>query len=84
MPSLFPLGPTHPDTNIISIYTHAQLSVLLLPRTRLPQGRSVATAARYGPAGTLGDLVAFSEGAAGKYTFNAKEAAGGRRQRAES
>lgn len=59
MSSLYPLGPTHPDTNIISIYTHPAwcdaYSAVCCAKVEVSRSRAMRrNGGRYGPAGTPG------------------------------
>lgn len=67
MPPLCPLGPTDPDTSIVSIYTRpsrrirTRICVLLLRLRCLAQGRCGVAVAGAKPAGNPGSLVMYSD-----------------------
>lgn len=81
MPRLYPQGPTHPDSNIKSIYTQsawcdAYSTVCAVLRLRcLAQGRCGVAVAGTVPLGIREPRRVFRP-PAGKYTFNATESAG--------
>lgn len=59
MPPLYPLGPTHPDTNIISIYTQPAwcdaYSTVCCAKVKVSSSRAMwCSSGRYGPAGNPG------------------------------